>query len=79
MNGTGLLLRGMDEMNDREKDMAGGGGGNPTQQPGSAAGEPSEPLTNEKADLGNALRTVYQRTVEEDVPQEMLDLLRRLG
>jgi hypothetical protein len=70
---------GVAEMNDEEKDMAGGGGKTSARQPGPPAGTSSEPLANEKADLGNALRTVYQRTVEEDVPQEMLDLLRRLG
>lgn len=36
------------------------------------------PPTNEDADLGTALRSVYQRTVEEEIPQEMLDLLNRL-
>ena len=33
----------------------------------------------EKHELGSALRTVYQRTVEEDIPPEMLDLLGKLG
>ncbi|KKW92191.1 MULTISPECIES: NepR family anti-sigma factor [Sphingobium] len=28
--------------------------------------------------VGNALRSVYQRTVEEDIPAEMLDLLSKL-
>lgn len=36
------------------------------------------PPANEDADLGTALRSVYQRTVEEEIPQEMLDLLNRL-
>lgn len=30
-------------------------------------------------DMGSALRTVYQKTVEEAVPDEMLDLLGKLG
>lgn len=30
-------------------------------------------------ELGFALRTVYQRTVEEEIPPEMLDLLGKLG
>jgi hypothetical protein len=30
-------------------------------------------------ELGTALRTVYQRTVDEDIPPEMLDLLGKLG
>jgi hypothetical protein len=29
-------------------------------------------------DMGAALRTVYQRTVEETIPPEMLDLLGKL-
>lgn len=28
--------------------------------------------------IGNALRSVYQRTVSEDIPLEMLDLLKKL-
>lgn len=30
-------------------------------------------------DVGHALRSIYQRTVDESVPQEMLDLLGKLG
>ena len=30
-------------------------------------------------EFGNALRSVYQRTVEESIPPEMLDLLGKLG
>lgn len=30
-------------------------------------------------EVGTALRTVYQRTVDEDIPPEMLDLLGKLG
>jgi hypothetical protein len=29
--------------------------------------------------VGHALRSVYQRTVNEDIPPEMLDLLGKLG
>lgn len=39
---------------------------------------PSLPPANEDADLGSALRRIYQETVSEDIPDEMLDLLRRL-
>lgn len=31
------------------------------------------------ADVGSALRSAYQRTVSEDIPPEMLDLLGKLG
>jgi hypothetical protein len=30
-------------------------------------------------ELGNALRSAYQRTLSEDIPPEMLDLLGKLG
>lgn len=53
-------------------------------QPGKAAidrvdGSPPAPIADENATLGNALRNIYQQTVEESVPDEMLDLLKRLS
>ena len=30
-------------------------------------------------DVGSALRSVYQRTIDESIPPEMLDLLGKLG
>ena len=32
----------------------------------------------EESQVSNALRSVYQHTVEEEIPSEMLDLLRKL-
>lgn len=34
--------------------------------------------TKDDGQVANALRSVYQRTVEEDIPSEMLDLLNKL-
>ena len=31
------------------------------------------------ADVGDALRSAYQRTLDENIPPEMLDLLGKLG
>lgn len=31
------------------------------------------------SDVGDALKTVYQRAISEDIPPEMLDLLGKLG
>lgn len=31
-----------------------------------------------KADIGDALRTAYENTVNEDIPAEMIDLLGKL-
>lgn len=43
----------------------------------------SEPRNSKRSlpasDVGNALKTVYQRAVSEDIPPEMLDLLGKLG
>lgn len=36
-------------------------------------------VQKKKQDMGSALRSVYQRTVEEEIPAEMLDLLGKLG
>ena len=51
-------------------------------------GSNSKPLPRKKrrsdieaanGSVGRALRSVYQKTVDEDVPAEMLDLLGKLG
>ncbi|GLT00669.1 hypothetical protein GCM10007897_20580 [Sphingobium jiangsuense] len=39
---------------------------------------PPKGLTEEDANLGHALRAIYQQTVEEAIPDEMLNLLRHL-
>lgn len=33
----------------------------------------------DSGEIGNALRSIYDRTVEESIPSEMLDLLGKLG
>jgi hypothetical protein len=35
--------------------------------------------SKQPGDVGNALKTVYQRTIDEEIPPEMLDLLGKLG
>ena len=39
---------------------------------------PAAKVHNKDRDMGSALRTVYQKTVEESIPAEMLDLLGKL-
>tara|TARA_B100000678_G_scaffold239932_1_gene210501 strand:+ start:1352 stop:1528 length:177 start_codon:yes stop_codon:yes gene_type:complete len=34
---------------------------------------------NPDADVGSALRAVYREAIDEDVPDQMLDLLKKLG
>lgn len=50
------------------------GGEHPVSDPVS----PPKGLTEEDANLGHALRAIYQQTVEEAIPDEMLNLLRHL-
>lgn len=48
-----------------------------------ADGEPSDPQLKKKRhpapEVGQALRSAYQRTLDESIPPEMLDLLGKLG
>lgn len=36
------------------------------------------PSSNDDGHMGQVLRSVYQRAVDEDIPSEMLDLLNKL-
>jgi len=50
-----------------------------SKKPGAASGgNAGAKVQSKDRDMGAALRTVYQRTVEEAIPPEMLDLLGRL-
>lgn len=42
------------------------------------SGSTLKTYADENASLGTVLRSIYTQTVEESVPDEMLDLLRRL-
>lgn len=71
-------------MTDNEPDRAEGEAVDPAVQTGKTArdridGSSLAPIADENATLGNALRSIYQKTVEESVPDEMLDLLKRLS
>ncbi|MBW4329699.1 hypothetical protein KY084_02265 [Stakelama sp. CBK3Z-3] len=35
--------------------------------------------TNPDADVGNALRAVYREAIDEDVPDDLMNLLKKLG
>jgi hypothetical protein len=41
--------------------------------------KPKGARSKRDSDVGDALRSIYQKTVHEDVPTEMLDLLDKLG
>ncbi len=44
---------------------------------------PAKPKSKKKstssAEVGGALRSIYQRTIDEDIPPDLLDLLGKLG
>lgn len=73
MNGDKRVMIGKSD----KKKMAGGTAHNQMESSGSTAR--GRPVTDNDADLGSALRSAYQQTVEEDIPAEMLDLLKRLS
>ncbi len=52
-----------------------------TDDGGAAGGGSSTPSRKKRqpAEVGDALRTVYQTTINEDIPPEMLELLGKLG
>ncbi|GGE79262.1 NepR family anti-sigma factor [Sphingomonas prati] len=47
--------------------------------PGKAGKRPAPDAAIGDANVGQALRSAYQRTVNEDVPADLLDLLGKLG
>ncbi len=48
--------------------------------PESGGGRPSRrKKRSETPEIGSALRSVYQRTIDEDIPPDLLDLLGKLG
>jgi hypothetical protein len=50
-----------------------------TQKPEMTRKAAGKKVHSKDQDMGAALRSVYQKTVEENVPSEMLDLLSKLG
>jgi hypothetical protein len=61
---------------EREKDA---GHRRKSDQPVEAKANSRQSKKKGTGDVGNALRSVYQRTVEERIPPDLLDLLGKLG
>jgi hypothetical protein len=65
---------------ENEKNIARRGKSEPASGPRSGKEKQSSKKKGSgSAEVGNALRTVYQRTVNEDIPPDLLDLLGKLG
>jgi hypothetical protein len=62
-----------EEEKDRRRKSAQSKGSKPSESRRSGAKRQATP------EVGLALRTVYQKTIDEDIPSEMLDLLSKLG
>lgn len=60
------------------------GSGNPATDPAAPVAATTDvtdtrrPATAEPNDVGTALRNAFRATLDEDIPAEMLDLLKRL-
>ncbi|MDR6126197.1 hypothetical protein QE361_002956 [Sphingomonas sp. SORGH_AS802] len=46
---------------------------------GRTTGRAAQPDETKDREMGTALRSVYQRTVEEQIPDDLLDLLGKLS
>ena len=66
-----------------KKEKDGGARRRSRQSQGSKDTDQSRPSSKRKRppspELGTALRSVYQQTIDENIPPEMLDLLGKLG
>jgi hypothetical protein len=67
----------------QDKKTAATGKAADARSPSSAAATPTRrppaKVQGKDRDMGSALRSVYQRTVDEAVPDDLLDLLGKLG
>lgn len=71
-----ILLTFAREKNDGRR---GGPGRNIENDDIDTASPKSRKKRADSPEVGQALRTVYQRTIEEDIPPDLLDLLGKLG
>jgi hypothetical protein len=68
--------RGTDKLSDRK---AGESGGPTEKKKSGGASPPAKPRGKRGADIGRALRSVYDETLRENVPDDFLDLLGKLS
>jgi hypothetical protein len=71
MGGVGLLSLSNESDRERRRKSDESSQAEPVAKPGQKRAGTSQ--------VGDALRTVYQRAIDEDIPPEMLDLLGKLG
>ncbi len=64
---------------ENEKDVQRRRKSDQASDPSSAKSQKARKKGASDAEVGDALRSVYQRTVNEDIPPDLLDLLGKLG
>ena len=69
-----ILTCASDKDSERRRDPA-----NSSATTSSGAKVKSRKKRSEGSEVGSALRSAYQRTIDEAIPSEMLDLLGKLG
>ncbi len=72
-------MRGIDLNFENEKDVQRRRKSDQASDPSSAKNLKARKKGASDAEVGDALRSVYQRTVNEDIPPDLLDLLGKLG
>jgi hypothetical protein len=72
-------VRGIDLNFENEKDVQRRRKSDQASDPSSAKNLKARKKGASDAEVGDALRSVYQRTVNEDIPPDLLDLLGKLG
>lgn len=70
----GVTLLSFEDDRDRRRKADSNVDGDTSARPGKKRKRRSEP-----GEIGNALRSIYDKTVGEPIPSEMLDLLGKLG
>jgi len=64
---------------ENEKNVTRRGKSDQGTEPRSSKEKSSKKKGGSSAEVGSALRSIYQRTVSEDIPPDLLDLLGKLG
>ncbi len=65
--------------NDQDGERPRGSEGKVVREQDGKSRQPRPDKKEQKPEVGLALRSIYQRTVDESIPPEMLDLLGKLG
>ena len=71
-----MTERGVSGASDDEAAPSAGARAKPAGKASSGGGKRAS--SKEEGQVSQALRTVYQRAIDEDIPAEMLDLLKKL-